>query len=165
MRQRPALQAGKPAIDVAAIAERIARTQLASGAIPWSHGDKTDPWDHVESAMGLAVGGRMASARRAFDWLREAQLPDGSWYAGYKNGAPSDRTRETNMSAYLGVGLWHHYLITGDLELLEKMWPTLKRAIDFALSLQTDEGEIYWAISPEGKVDQWPCSRDAAAST
>jgi hypothetical protein len=57
------------------------------------------------------------------------------------------------MSAYLGVGLWHHYLITGDLELLEKMWLTLKRAIDFALSLQTDEGEIYWAISPEGKVD------------
>jgi hypothetical protein len=154
MTQRSALQASKPAIDVAAIVDRIARTQLASGAIPWSEGDKTDPWDHVESAMGLAVGGRMAAARRAFGWLRETQLPDGSWYAGYLVEGPGDRTRETNMAAYLAVGLWHHYLISGDLKLLERMWPTLRRAIDFALSLQTEEGEIYWAISPGGKVDK-----------
>jgi hypothetical protein len=158
MRQRPALQPGKPAIDMAAIdigvlADRIARTQLAGGAIPWSKGAKTDPWDHVESAMGLAVVGRVQAARRAFDWLRKMQLPDGSWYAGYLDGAVSDRTRETNMAAYVAVGLWHHYLITGDLELLTRMWPSLRRAIDFALSLQTAEGEIYWAISPEGLVD------------
>ena len=74
MTQHPALQTGKPAIDVAAIADCIARTQLSSGAIPWSEGDKTDPWDHVESAMGLAVGGHLAAARRAFLWLREMQL-------------------------------------------------------------------------------------------
>lgn len=153
MRQRPALQSGKPAIDVAAIAERIARTQLASGAIPWSSGDKTDPWDHVESAMGLAVAGRLAEAKQAFEWLRTMQLPDGSWFAGYKGGMASDKTRETNMAAYVAVGLWHHYMITGDLGLLARMWSTLKRAIDFALSLQTTEGDIYWAISPEGRVD------------
>jgi len=139
---------------MSAIADCIARTQLPSGAIPWSEGDKTDPWDHVESAMGLAVAGRMAAARRAFDWLRENQLPDGSWYAGYKDGGPSDRTRETNMAAYVAVGLWHHYLITRDLDHLEKMWPTLVRAIDFTLCLQAPEGEIYWAISPEGQVDE-----------
>jgi hypothetical protein len=153
VKQRPALQPGKPAVEVAVIAERIARTQLASGAIPWSKGDKTDPWDHVESAMGLAVAGRMAEAKRAFEWLRTMQLPDGSWFAGYKGGTVSDKTRETNMAAYVAVGLWHHYLITGDLELLIRMWPTLKRAVDFALSLQTAEGDIYWAISPAGRVD------------
>lgn len=154
MRQRPALQPAKPAIAIGAIADRIARTQLASGAIPWSEGDKTDPWDHVESTMGLAVAGRTAAARRAFQWLREMQLPDGSWYAGYKIDGPSDKTRETNMAAYVAVGLWQYYLITGDLALLEVMWPTLQRAIDFALRLQTGEGEIYWAISPEGRVDK-----------
>jgi hypothetical protein len=34
------------------------------------------------------------------------------------------------------------------------MWPTLERAINFALGLQTAEGEIYWAISPQGRVDK-----------
>ena len=154
MRQRSALQLEKPAIDVTAIADCIVRTQLPSGAIPWSEGDKTDPWDHVESAMGLAVAGRMDAARRAFAWLREIQLPDGSWYAGYKADGPSDRTREANMAAYVAVGLWHNYLITRDLDLLEGMWPTLRRAIDFVLGLQSPEGEIYWAVSPEGKVDE-----------
>jgi hypothetical protein len=33
------------------------------------------------------------------------------------------------------------------------MWPTVSAAIDFALHLQTHEGEIHWAISPEGRVD------------
>jgi hypothetical protein len=33
------------------------------------------------------------------------------------------------------------------------MWQTISAAIDFAVSLQTPDGEIYWAISPEGKVD------------
>jgi hypothetical protein len=153
MKQRSALLSGRPAIDVAAIADRIANTQLASGAIPWSAEDKTDPWDHVESAMGLAVAGRIAEAKQAFEWLRTMQLPDGSWYTGYKGGHASDKTRETNMAAYVAVGLWHHYLITGDLVLLTRLWPMLKRAINFALSLQTTEGDIYWAISPEGRVD------------
>jgi hypothetical protein len=154
MRQRPALQRGKPAIALEAIADRIAQTQLDNGAIPWSEGDKTDPWDHVESAMGLAVGGRMGAARRAYDWLQAAQLSDGSWYAGYKHGAPSDKTRETNMAAYVAVGLWHDYLITRDLDQLKQMWPTLERAINFTLGLQTAGGEIYWAISPQGRVDK-----------
>ncbi len=33
------------------------------------------------------------------------------------------------------------------------MWKTVSAAIDFALRLQTPEGEIHWAISPEGQVD------------
>jgi hypothetical protein len=33
------------------------------------------------------------------------------------------------------------------------MWPTVKSAINFALSLQAPGGEIYWAVSPEGKID------------
>ena len=36
---------------------------------PWSRGDKTDPWDHVESAMGLTVGGFYAQARQAYLWV------------------------------------------------------------------------------------------------
>ena len=82
------------------------------------------------------------------------QLNDGSWYSSYVNGIPEDRTRESNMSSYLAVGLLQYYLITGDASFLKTMWQTLCGGISFALSLQTPNGEIFWAISPENKIDK-----------
>jgi hypothetical protein len=143
----------KLAVDVDAVCRLILATQLPSGAIPWSTGDKTDPWDHVEAAMGLMVGGYLDQARQAFFWLRSTQLSDGSWYAAYHNGRPTDRTRETNMSAYIAVGVYHYWLITGDRDFLEAMWVTVKRAIDFAVSHQTTNGEVHWAVNPQGRID------------
>ena len=69
---------------------------------------------HVEAAMGLAIGGFLEEARRAYGWLAETQLPDGSWYAAYRDGVPEDMTRDTNMSSYIAVGVYHNYLLTGD---------------------------------------------------
>ncbi len=146
-------QRRKLAVDVDAVCRLIAATQCPSGEIPWSAGAKTDPWDHVESAMGLVVGGYLEEARRAFLWLKAVQLPDGSWYSAYRNGQPDDRTRETNMSAYVAVGVLHYWLITGDREFLKFMWNTVRRAVDFAVSHQRKGGEIAWAISPQGQVD------------
>ena len=140
-------------ISLDAIAETIRTCQRPTGEIPWSDGDKTDPWDHVESAMGLCIAGDIDSAVKAFQWLKATQLDQGAWYAAYRNGLPEDCTLDANMSAYIAVGLYHYHLITGDRELLADMWPTLKRAMAFTLSLQASSGEIYWAISPEGVVD------------
>ncbi len=127
--------------------------QYSDGEIPWCKGAKTDPWDHVEAAMGLAISGRLDQARKAFEWLQQNQLPDGSWYAAYQKGVPIDKTREANMTAYIAVGVFHFYLITQDIHFLHTTWPTLVKAIDFALSLQAPGGEIHWAVSPEGKTD------------
>ncbi|MGD9239151.1 MAG: phenyltransferase domain-containing protein, partial [Desulfobacterales bacterium] len=143
-----------PSIDIREVASLIANTQRPDGEIPWCQGQKTDPWDHVESAMGLAVGGYLNEARRAFEWLAAMQLEDGSWYTTYRQGVPVDKTRDANLSSYVAVGLWHHYLITQDVTFLKEMWPTLSTAINFALRLQTPNGEIYWAISPEGNIDR-----------
>lgn len=140
-------------LDLEPVVNAIARTQHPSGEIPWSVGDKTDPWDHVEAAMGLSVGGRLTEAKRAFAWLAAMQLQDGSWYASYKQGVPEDRTHDTNMSSYVAVGVYHHFLITGDRDFLKTYWPTVRRGLDFALSLQAPGGEIHWATSPEGVVD------------
>ncbi|MDY6852387.1 MAG: phenyltransferase domain-containing protein [Thermodesulfobacteriota bacterium] len=140
-------------IDIEPIVTLIAGTQRESGEIPWSEGDKTDPWDHVEAAMGLCVGGRVREARRAFEWLARMQLEDGSWYASYRLGLPEDKTREANMSSYIAVGVLHHYLVTGDTAWLKEMWKTVRAALDFSLGLQAPGGEIHWAISPQGQVD------------
>ena len=141
-------------IDTVSIASLITNAQKTSGEIPWCKGKKTDPWDHVEASMGLSIGGHLREAKHALEWMAHLQLDDGSWYSSYIDGIPEDTTRDTNMSSYLAVGVLHYYLITGDTAFLKKMWPTIKAAINFVLGLQASTGEIYWAISPKGKVDK-----------
>jgi len=142
------------AVDITAVTNLIAQTQLESGEIPWSPKEKTDPWDHIEAAMGLSIGDAYEKAQKAFQWLANMQLNDGSWYSAYRKGTPEDTTRESNMSSYLAVGLLHYYFLTSDVDFLKSLWDTMSGGIEFALSLQTPNGEIYWAISPEGRVDK-----------
>ena len=75
-----------PAVDevltraqVEETAATIAAVQEPSGAIPWSPGEHTDVWNHLESAMALLVGDQRAAAERAFAWVRASQRGDGSW--------------------------------------------------------------------------------------
>lgn len=140
-------------VDIEALSRLILSQQRANGEIPWCAGQKTDPWDHVESAIGLTIGGHYGAARRAYAWMRQSQLDDGSWYAAYQDGRPQDRTRDANLSAYVAVGVYHHFLVTGDGAFVDAMWPMVRDAVNFALALQTPEGPIHWAISPEGRVD------------
>ena len=142
------------ALDAADIAACIAAVQRDNGEIPWCDGYKTDPWDLVEAAMGLSIGGYLTEAENAYEWLARHQNADGSWYTAYLDGVVQDATRDANLSAYIAVGVFHHFLISGDRSFLKNMWASVRSAIDFALSLQGPHGEIYWAISPEGKVDR-----------
>ncbi len=140
-------------LDIDSVANVITKIQLESGEIPWSNTDKTDPWDHVESIMGLSIGGYIDEARQGFEWMKKNQLENGSWYSSYRSGIPEDKTLDTNMSSYIAVGVFHHYLITDDKDYLSYMWPTVKAGIEYALSLQTSHGEVYWAKSPGGDAD------------
>lgn len=135
----------RPAVDY------ILNVQQEDGSIPWFEGGYADPWDHVESAMGLSIAGEYEAAERAYDWLIDMQLEDGSWWAAYRDGkVDNGKRRETNFVAYVATGVWHHYLITRKRDFLAHMWPCVKAAIDFVLSLQTEHGEIHWAVEPDG---------------
>ena len=142
-----------PNLNIDSLSRFIMSLQKDNGDIPWYQGGKTDPWDMVESIMGLNIGGYFEASGLAFDWLRKMQNRDGSWFSSYNNGKPLDKTRETHMAGYISVGLFHNWLIKRDIELLKEMWPTMKKATDFSISLQTETGEIFWARSPEYKVD------------
>lgn len=136
------------------VADFIASLQKENGEIPWSEGGKTDPWDHIESAMGLSVAGYHRQARHAYEWLVSTQLPDGSWWSETKDGKIINSTKESNFAAYAAVGVYHYYLITTDKEFLKMMWPTVERGIHYALRLQAPEGEIYWARNKKGVIDK-----------
>ncbi len=144
-----------PAVDITLAAEFISSVQKEDGEIPWSQGGKTDPWDHVESAMGLTVAGFYDEAGRAYQWSSKSQMADGSWWSYYEKGQRQEGAyKDTNMTAYIAVGLLHHYLATGDKAFLADMWPTLKRAMDYVISLQAEGGEILWARRIDGSIDR-----------
>lgn len=137
--------------------------QLATGEIPWAPGKYSDPWDHIEAAMGLSVGGEWAAAEKAYRWLATRQLADGSWWAAYRNGEPDNcERRESNFVAYVATGVWHHYLVTADQGFLSDMWPVVDAAMSFVLSLQSEHGDIDWAVDergvPEGDALVTGCS-------
>ncbi|MFS1526068.1 prenyltransferase/squalene oxidase repeat-containing protein [Microbulbifer sp. 2304DJ12-6] len=130
----------------------ILSQQQPDGAIPWFKGGHADPWDHVEAAMGLAIAGELAAAEKAYQWLADTQLEDGSWWAAYKDGAiENQERRESNFVAYVATGIWHYYLISGDRKCLHRFWRMVERAIEFVLGLQTEHGEIHWAVDTESK--------------
>jgi hypothetical protein len=142
-------------VDIPAIAEFITRVQKGNGEIPWSDGGKTDPWDHVESAMGLTVGGYLEEAKKAYRWSARTQLDDGSWWSYYYNGNPEEGAyKDSNMTAYIAVGVLHYFLATGDDKFMRIMWPSVSKAVDYVIGLQSEEGEIFWAKRGDGSVDQ-----------
>ena len=134
-----------PAEYFSATVDYIADVQQNDGAIPWFESGPLDPWDHVEAAMGLTIGGRYDEAEQAYFWLKNNQLPNGSWFAAYKDGKVEDGTRaETNFVAYVATGVWHHYCVTRNVAFLENMWVVVERAMGFVLRLQGDQGQVFW---------------------
>ncbi|MBM9508085.1 prenyltransferase [Actinacidiphila acididurans] len=133
----------------------IAGAQRPDGAIPWFSGHHLDPWDHTEAAMALDAAGEHERARAAYTWLARHQNPDGSWYAAYHDGdpeRPTDHGSETNFCAYLAVGVWHHFLATGDEVFLDRMWPHVAAAMEFVLGHQQPGGQIGWRREPGGQA-------------
>ncbi|HUY48947.1 MAG TPA: prenyltransferase [Streptosporangiaceae bacterium] len=145
----PAVPGILTAADILATGEQIAALQEPSGAIGWPDGH-TDAWNHVECAMALSACGLTGAARRAYDWLRRTQRPDGSWPKRTVAEIAIDPAAESNQAAYVAVGTWHEYLLTGDESFLAQMWPTVRRAIGFVLALQVPRGEIRWQRTADG---------------
>jgi hypothetical protein len=134
---------------VVATGKWIARGQEPSGAITWPDGH-VDAWDHVECAMALTACGLRGPARRAFGWLRDTQRADGSWPRSSVGGTVTDPAAESHHAAYIAVGAWHEYLVTGDEDYALTMWPTVCRAVEWTLRLRAPRGEVLWERDAAG---------------
>ena len=158
---KPALPAKPtPSADMLGTARSIAAAQRPDGAVPWPDGH-VDPWDHVECAMALSACGLAVPARLAYGWLRDTQRPDGSWprtTGGPEAAAPAavaDQAAESHHAAYVAVGAWHEYLVTGDRKFTERMWPTVRAAIGWVLDLQAPRGEVAWERDAAGQPGEF----------
>jgi hypothetical protein len=104
--------------------------------------------------MALTTAGLLGPARAAFDWSRNTQRPDGSWPIQLRAGTIEDPNSDSNFCAYIATGVWHHVLVTGDQSFAAEMWPVVRDAIDFVIDLQTGYGEICWARSETGPLQE-----------
>jgi MMP endo-(1,4)-3-O-methyl-alpha-D-mannosidase len=136
----------------------IARVQEPDGAIPWAVDQHVDVWNHVEAAMALLVGGQVEAAEAAYDWCVRGQRHDGSWPMKVAAGEVVDPSGETNMCAYLAVGAWHHWRLRRDHDVVERLWPVVRRGLDFVVGMQLPFGGIAWTQEWDGsqpaRVDQ-----------
>ncbi|MDT9592462.1 prenyltransferase [Nocardioides zeae] len=149
----PAVAGVLTSADVRRTAASIASMQHPDGAIAWTHGDKTDAWNHTEAAMALLVGGEVAAAHAAYDWLLRTQRPDGTWPVKVVGAEVVDDAAETNMTAYVAVGVWHHWLVRRDRGFVDRAWPAVRAALDFVVRLQLPFGGVAWI---EDRVDGAP---------
>ncbi|MDT0201437.1 prenyltransferase [Nocardioides sp. AE5] len=150
----PAVPGILSAFDVAATAASIAAMQEPDGAVPWTTGEHTDVWNHVEGAMAMLVGGEVEAAERAYEWCLATQREDGSWPMKIVAGSVEDASSETNMCAYLAVGIWHHWLIRREVKFVRRFWPAICKALDYVVSMQLPFGGIAW--SQEAQADGTP---------
>jgi hypothetical protein len=139
--------------DVRATVGWIAAEQDSDGALPWFRGGQLDPWDSVEAAMALDVGGLHDRAAAAYRWLAARQRPDGSWAAEYRDAVESAPAAESNHAGYLAVGTWHSWLVSGDEQLVTELWPVVRRGLDLVTRMQLPGGAISWALRPDGTPD------------
>jgi len=130
-------------------AAHLAAIQQPSGKIPWWPGGHCDPWNHVESAMALDVGGFHHEAEAAYEWLVDIQRPDGAWHNYYAaDDSLEDDKLDTNTCAYIATGVWHHWKCTADRGFVDNLWPAVERALDFVLAQRRADGLPLWAVEP-----------------
>jgi len=140
------------AAELTRTVDSIAAVQGPAGDLPWPDGH-TDPWDHVECAMALTLGGRLDEARAAYAWLAGTQAVDGSWATSWRGTEVADADVDTNQVAYVAVGVEQWSRVTGDRRLVDVMWPVVRRALDLVVSLQQPGGQIAWCRRADGSVD------------
>ena len=128
--------------------------QHKSGAIPSNEDGSHDPWDHIESIMGLNFTNEKDASELAFEWLIKNQNPDGSWYSKYSNNLPLERHKSTHFGPYISVAALHFYKSFLSKKFLEELWPTIKSAINFSINLQTSNGTIPWSIDSNGAIEK-----------
>ena len=136
------------------IAKFIKSIQLESGAIPSNEDGSHDPWDHIESIMGLNFANEYESSKLAFNWLIKNQNQDGSWFSKYMDDIPIEKNKPTHFAPYISVAALHFYKIFSDKEYLEYLWPSIESAINFSIKLQIQNGTIPWSVDKNQKIEE-----------
>ena len=125
------------AASIAAMQEPDGRDPWTAASTPTSGTTSRPPWRWSSAGSSRPPSAPTAGCART-------QRHDGSWPMS-SSPAGQGPQRETNMSAYLAVGVWHHWLVRRDEAFVRGMWPVVRRALDSVVGLQLPFGGIAWS--------------------
>ena len=94
--------------------EHIAGQQLASGLIPWFRGHHGDPWDHIESSMGLSISGYYKDVKNlveAADFTSNTGLTYSSYYNRDNADIRGFRIALTKKSGFVSGSINYQYSV------------------------------------------------------
>ena len=131
----------------------IKSIQYKSGAIPSNEDGTHDPWDHIESIMGLNIYKDIEASKSAFNWLTHHQNSDGSWYAKYYKTDAIEKNKPTHFSPYIAVAALHFFRIFNDINFLQSIWSSIELALNFSVELQQDNGTIPLSINNNNQIE------------
>ena len=94
--------------------ERILGCRRNRGSVPELEGGIVEPWTHIECAMAIDAGDYQREAERAYDWLMETSYRMEAGMPIIRHGLPKDQYKVSHAISYIAVGVWHHYLVTGN---------------------------------------------------
>ena len=137
--------------EIAATAGFLVRSQLPNGLIPWFEGGPIDPWNHLEAAMGLAIGGRADEAIEALGALVRLQNADGSFCHYYLANGVKEPNRDTNVTSYIAVGLLGVMAYVRGFE-SEELFASVLAALDYVVALQRRDGSIPMMCRADGTI-------------
>jgi hypothetical protein len=129
----------------------IESLQSDSGLISLSRGAGADPWNHVEAAIALDIGGRHDLSLAAYRWLASNQRGDGSWFASYQSerGPACDHV-DTNAVGYVATGVLAHLASTKDDAIAPELFAMVERALDYVVAHEHGRGMVPWAVGEDG---------------
>ncbi len=104
--------------------------------------------------MALGVLGDLEASERAYDWLATHQLGEGAWFNYYRAGTVDNPRLDSNVSAYVAVGVHHFAELVDDVATWRRWWPMVERALSFAVSLQRRDGTVAWARDASGRLER-----------
>ena len=142
--------------QVAETADAIAARQRPDGRLPWHDEQHTDPWNHVEGAMGLHAR-RTSSGGRARVRVDGADAASGRIVGRSPTRGTArslDADADTNMCAYIADGCLAPLPADAGPRVPPGDWPVVEKAIDYVLDHQAPGGEIAWMHHANGTIDR-----------
>ena len=136
-------------LEIEESARWIEALQLESGLVPWHAGGHIDPWNHIESVIAMAIGGRSSAALRGLDGLMKLQNRDGSFCHFYLYDGVKEADRDPNVICYFGVGALALTSIYG-IDFVAPYTKMLIDAVNYVVSVQRRDGLLPALVTPDG---------------
>ncbi|MDC0124102.1 hypothetical protein OAI17_02020 [Gammaproteobacteria bacterium] len=131
----------------------IIYNQAENGRISWDEKGKSDPWDHCECLIALAIFEEWDAFDLGIKWFFDNLNDEGCISPEYKNNAPVHDHYESHHAPYIILPLMQAILMGRDDLLNPFIKSQIKIIFDQLHEFKDSEGYYFWAKDKKGFSD------------